>query len=106
MSAPRSAPLETFLTGVADRNPRSGENISKDGSSADPLVILTILSQIPVMPNTELMAKSEMPTDRYQQALKELQRTELIEMGSSGYSITPRGREVAEKARSRLLSSW
>jgi predicted transcriptional regulator len=106
MSGPwKSAPLETYLSGVAPR-PEPEETTTPDSAIAPgAVVILTILGHTDgPCSATELAARSELGADRYRQAVADLQSRGLIRSDAAGFVLTDSGREAASRERSRLLS--
>jgi hypothetical protein len=119
----KPAPLETFLTSVSEARSaakHAQENASPDTPAAKPetdkgsmesstavacrSVILTILHQATTpVPEEELAARSELPTEYYRTAVEDLQRTKLVAAADSGYILTRDGNEAAERERARLL---
>jgi hypothetical protein len=111
----KSAPLETFLTGVrgAGKGLSIGESQEKtkveDQSKEDVgrTVMLTILSQSsePIA-EEDLAAKAQLERDWFEQVLQGLQRDQLIQRSGTGFVLTDRGLYSANQARTRLLSTW
>jgi hypothetical protein len=111
----KSAPLETFLTGVSRQS--SGTDAvgpTDKAKSAEPsmgevgrTVILTILGQSPEpISREDLAARAELRPEWYDEIIRSLESEELIVQSDSGLMLTERGKEAAEYARARLLSPW
>jgi predicted transcriptional regulator len=114
-SSSKSAPLETFLTGVSGAaNRNAGLDVATTKKSAERskaemgrTVVLTILSQAAApIARDELASRAELDREWYEQIVGELEAEGLIEQSGAGYALTAGGRDAAEQARSRLLSPW
>lgn len=112
---PSKFALETFLTGVKSsgaefkgRMDRLGEEATQStGSSVSEswrAVVLTVLDQNgQAVQEKDLLDFSELPPDKLQVTLSELQAGGLVVASDRGYELTDFGQQEAVKRRSRLL---
>jgi hypothetical protein len=110
MAGPKQAPLETYLSSVAEPSqPEAADDKSPDRSLSDggSAVILTILSQAkgPVSAK-DLRDHSELGWERYERTMDRLRADGLVHGDGKAFELTERGRVAAERERSRLLNPW
>ena len=104
----KPAPLETFLTGVADQK-QGGPDApaAKDAPTphAGRVVVLTILGQAKrPMEIGHLKDRSELRAADFEQILSGLVSEGLLVHSGPGFALTEKGQAVADEERSRLLS--